>query len=75
MPIIPVIKVVNIINANNLRSRAAFIISLKKKIITERSVPKCNTTDKAISSPERPKILWAITRCPELDTGKNSVKP
>jgi hypothetical protein len=63
------------INDNNLGLPSALIISLNKKIIKAKLVPKCRTIDKSNSCPFIPNIFCIITKCAELLTGKNSVKP
>ena len=48
----------------------------KKARITANRVPRCRTMEKkAPLSPERPVKYWKMERCPELDTGRNSVSP
>ena len=43
--------------------------------ITEISVAICTTTSNCTPGISRPRSVWPTTRCPELDTGKNSVTP
>ena len=46
-----------------------------KAIKTATSVPRCSTIEiRRLSSPTFIKC-WATERCPELETGRNSVKP
>ena len=67
-----------------IKALVIFIISSLKNKKTASKVPRCNIMSKTTSSlpPETKslcvKYLYKLevkTRCPELDTGKNSVKP
>jgi hypothetical protein len=50
-------------------------ISFLKRTITAKIVPKCTNTSKATPGKYIFKKYFAITKCPELLTGKNSVNP
>jgi hypothetical protein len=74
-PIIPVIKVTTAIRVINFILRKKSRISLKKKIINARVVPRCKIIEIARLFSVMPRIFCIMTRWPELLTGRNSVKP
>ncbi len=57
-------------------SNISFFILSQKAAKTAASVPKWNTIVIVTApSPSRPVKCWNSERCPELDTGRNSVSP
>ncbi|MBA7577104.1 hypothetical protein ES708_18950 [subsurface metagenome] len=51
------------------------LISFLKSTITATTVPKCKNASNAAPGKFNFKKYFAITKCPELLTGKNSVNP